>query len=130
MNVRHGLAAIPLLIAASVLCCGRQGTASPPIDQFANPQGEASRAVAKGDFSLKAINRFTVVVPGVDADYELLRTKFRISVIQGTSDVIVKNDPNSFNNRAEAYAIKYNRYLFAQLGCNPAKPLEPCEKYK
>ncbi|HEY6517312.1 MAG TPA: hypothetical protein VIY50_14310 [Steroidobacteraceae bacterium] len=87
---------------------------------------DADAAIKRADYHLVGIHRFAVVVPGVNADYELLRTKFDILVIQGTSDVI-EEQPDSFNKRAEIYAIAYNKRMFAALGCNLVKPMDPCK---
>jgi hypothetical protein len=96
---------------------------------FASPEEDASQAIAQGDLSLRGVIRFVVFVPGIDADYESLRAKYRIKIIEGTSGVIV-NDPTSYDARAERYAFAYNRYIFGQLGCNFERPMDRCKNYE
>ncbi len=91
-----------------------------------DPLQDAEMAIASQDYHLVGVQRFVVVVPGINADYEVLRMRFRIVVIEGTSDIIIENDPQSFNEQAERYAEKYNRRIFAELGCDVQKPMTPC----
>ena len=96
--------------------------------RFDNPEDDAERALLAGDRSLRGVNRFTTVVPGISADYSKLQTKYKIILIENTSDVIV-NNPNSYNNMAERYAFSYNRHLFDRLGCDYRSPLDKCSNY-
>jgi hypothetical protein len=98
-------------------------------DQFANPEQDAAHAIETGDYALLGVARFAVFVPGIEGDYETLRTKYKIRTIKGTSDIIIKNDPNSYNVRAENYARRYNRYVFNELGCDVHQPMEKCKHF-
>jgi hypothetical protein len=95
---------------------------------FDHPEDDAERALLAGDRSLRGVNRFTTIVPGISADYSKLQTKYKIIVIENTSDVIV-NDPKSYNNMAERYALSYNRHLFDRLGCDYRSPSDKCTNY-
>ena len=97
-------------------------------DQFGDPIKEAEMAIAQRDYHLVGVLRVVVVVPGINADYEELRTRFRIETIEGTSDVIIVNESNSFNEQAERYADAYNRRMFAELGCDMKEPMKPCAR--
>lgn len=97
-------------------------------NQFDHPEEDAQRAAAAGDLSLRGVNRFAIVVPGISGDYMKLRTKYKIIVIENTSDVI-DNDPKSYNNLAERYAFFYNRYIFDRIGCDRKFPEEKCTNY-
>jgi hypothetical protein len=97
-------------------------------NQFDNPEKDAAQAMMDGDLSLRGVNRFATVVPGISGDYSILHTKYKINVIENTSDVIV-NDPKSYNNMAERYAFAYNRYVFSKLGCDPKNPMDKCKNY-
>lgn len=96
--------------------------------QFDYPERDAERAMLAGDRSLRGVNRFTTIVPGISADYLKLQEKYKIVVIENTSDVIVDN-PGSYNNRAERYAFSYNGYVFDRLGCDHKFPFEACTNY-
>jgi hypothetical protein len=98
-------------------------------DQFASPENDALSALERRDYSLLGVYRFSIYVPGVGSDYGTLITKFKIRMIQGTSDIIIENDGNSFNKRAEAYASSYNRAILAKLGCDINNPMLPCSNY-
>jgi hypothetical protein len=95
---------------------------------FNNPERDANMAMASADFSLRGVYGFTAVVPGIQGDYLMLRTKFRIIMIENTSDII-DDDPQSYNNLAERYASTYNRFVFSRLGCDPEHPLAKCKSY-
>lgn len=97
-------------------------------DQFAHPERDASTAIAKGDLSLRGVYGFAPFVPGIEGDYEILRKKYRIVLIPGTSDMKVA-DPKAFNNVARNYALRYNKQVFSELGCNAAAPMEKCTRY-
>jgi hypothetical protein len=92
-----------------------------------DPVIDADSAIKRSDYHLVGVQRFVVVVPGVNAYYELLSTRFEISIIDGTSDVFVRNQPNSFNTRTELYAVEYNKRVFSALGCDLVKPMDPCK---
>lgn len=97
--------------------------------QFGNPEEDASQAIAHGDPSLRGMTRFAVFVPGIDGDYELLRTKYRIKIIEGTAGVII-DDPTSYEAKAERYAFAYNRHIFSRLGCDFKRPMDRCKNYQ
>ena len=90
---------------------------------------DADREVKHKDIYLLAVQRFAVYVPGVDADYEVLRKKYSIHVIPGTSDESVINDPDSFNKKAEKYAEAFNVRVLLLLGCNSSRPMDKCKYY-
>ncbi|MGH6889713.1 MAG: hypothetical protein ACREHF_11045 [Rhizomicrobium sp.] len=112
-----------------ISCDNSTAGKTPDAVRFAHPQRDAARAIANGDFSLRGVYRIAIYVPGIQGDYEVLRKKFRIVPIAGTSDVIIKNDPNSFNNRAKRYAAEYNKRIFAALGCSVTAPMDKCTHY-
>ena len=96
--------------------------------QFSAPQQDAARAIGAGDLSLRAVNRYTTVVPGISGDYTTLISKFKITVIEGTSDVLT-NEPGDYNRAAPRYAARYNGYLFGRFGCDVEHPMAPCSHY-
>jgi hypothetical protein len=96
--------------------------------QFDHPEEDAERAILAGDRSLRGVNRFTTIVPGIVGDAVKLQEKYKIIVFENTSDVI-DIDPSAYNNRAERYAFTYNRYIFVKLGCNYKLPFETCTNY-
>ena len=93
--------------------------------RFENPESDAANALAAGDSSLIGIPRFAVEVAGVDGDYEILRHRYEIRIIEGTSDVIDER-PDSFDMKIEQYGTRYNRFILKALGCNFQMPMEPC----
>jgi hypothetical protein len=119
-----------LLVVSSLSACDSQGAKSPhqEANQFATPEVDAENAIKRGSYSLMAIRRFAVVVPGVNAEYEVLRSKFRITIVPGTSDIIDK-DEDSFGRRVKAYAARYNRYVLVRLGCSAEKPMATCTNH-
>jgi len=118
-----------LLVSCSDNAPATPSNTSPTESKFAHPEKDAEAALAKRDFSLLGVNRFTVLIPGVDAPYENLRKKFKIKVIEGTSDIIIKNDVNGYDAQAEKYAEKYNKRMLDGLGCDPHHPNEKCSNY-
>ena len=88
-----------------------------------NPERDAARALENNDVSLLGVVRFAIFVPGVDGDYEILRTKYKIKVIPGTSDV---SPGQTYNKIAERYAFAYNRYILKKLGCSFKTPMTNC----
>jgi hypothetical protein len=94
--------------------------------EFDNPERDAARALEVRDRSLLGVTRFAIFVPGVDGDYELLRTKYIIKIIPRTSDV---NVGGSYNKIAEQYALTYNRHILKKLGCSSKKPMNKCTAY-
>jgi hypothetical protein len=97
--------------------------------QFDHPEQDAALAIAAGDFSLRGVMRFAAIVPGVSGDYTKLTTKYKVIIFAKTSDVVIMDDPNDYNNMAAQYAFTYNRYILDQLGCNRESPLDKCTKY-
>jgi hypothetical protein len=132
MYAKQVQALMAILLLAILPGCTRSnssGNAGKGAEQYVlgDPIADADAAIKRADYHLVGINRFTTVVPGVNGDYGVLRARFEILVIPGTSDVIDIR-PNSFNKRAEKYAIAYNQRVFAALGCNLAKPMDPCRR--
>jgi hypothetical protein len=97
--------------------------------QFAYPERDASHAIAHGDLSLRGVLGFAIFVPGIQGDYEVLRKKYQIEVIAGTSDTFVSGNPTSFGNQARSYASRYNSQIFLELGCKTTAPMDKCARY-
>ncbi|HEY5047657.1 MAG TPA: hypothetical protein VII49_06545 [Rhizomicrobium sp.] len=98
--------------------------------QFENPERDAMRAIRNRDFSLLGVNGFAVDVPGINADYEILREEYRIRLIAGTSDMAAGARGAAFNSAAKHYASKYNRFMFKVMGCNEITPMGKCASYR
>jgi hypothetical protein len=98
-------------------------------NQFTPPENDALSALERHDYSSLGVYRFSMYVLGVGSDYGGLIAKFKIRMIQGTSDITIENDGNSFNKRAEAYASAYNRTILTKLGCDIDNPILPCSHY-
>ena len=96
--------------------------------EFDEPEQDAEKAAKGENFSLSAIYGYAPIVAGITGDYEILRRKFRITMIEGTEHAVCE-DPNSYNNIAKRYAVRFNPHMFHTLGCNPAKPMETCKNY-
>jgi hypothetical protein len=97
-------------------------------EEFAEPEQDAQKAAAAGDFFLRGTYGFTVDIPGIRGDVYVLRDKYRITVIEGTEHIVCV-DPDSYNNVAARYAFQFNRRMFQLRGCDPDKPMEPCRNY-
>ncbi len=107
-------------ILSILLLLGLAGCASPltePEKQLswirdADPQQDASAAIARGDFRLMAMAQRSLVIPGVDREdsyrYEL---KCGINIMQGVTDVIRNQDHLELMKLAHRYALKYNAYM-------------------
>lgn len=91
---------------------------------FTRPELVAAQAISVGDLSLLGVWGYVALVPGINGDYELLRHKYEIRIIEGTSDVV-----DDFSKSAEKYATTYNRYVFNRLGCDIERPMERCKNY-
>ncbi len=121
----HFLAGAAILVVS----CGAPqsattGSAVGDVPALTKPESDAIAAFGRKDYSLRGINRFTVVVPGVSGQYVELRAKYRIVVMDGTSDEIVKPGGQDFNSRAEKYSELYNIKMFQLMKCDRTRPME------
>jgi|ERR1700694_2618730 len=128
---------IPKIITALILTLASSGATTLAQEhkepmahhRFDHPEKDAALAMAAGDLSLRGVNRFATIVPGISGDYTKLTTKYTVITIENTTDVVIVNDPKSYNNMAERYAFAYNRYIFDRLGCDYRSPLDKCTNY-
>lgn len=96
-------------------------------DAFNHPESDALAALKKGDEALLGVYRYTLVVPGVAGDAAILRNKYKVRPIEGTSDTF-SDDPNSFDARAQKYAAAYNAAIMNGLGCRVDHPMARCSR--
>jgi len=57
---------------------------APVENKFENPEQDAAKAAAMGDFSIRAVYAYAIDVPGINGDYEILRRKYKISIMECT----------------------------------------------
>jgi hypothetical protein len=121
-----------LLLALLLLTsCGDQAQRGQPstetaLKKFDDPEGDAKEAVRIGNFSLRGVYRYVIIVPGINGDYEIMRMKYKIVAIEGSSDATIDS---KYDVAAERYASMYNRYMFYRLGCDYNRPMDKCANY-
>lgn len=90
-----------------------------PVEQLrwlykANPEKDATKAIAKGDLRLRAVYGYTLSVPGIKGDYTKYKETYGINPIEGTSDSLQNEEHGNLNALATKYAEKYNRIILKQ----------------
>jgi len=86
------------------------------ISQIASsdPAVDLRDAIARRDFRFIGIMGYTLDVPGVHSDDDLI-LKAGIKVIKGTSDADKDKRNGELQEMARSYATRYNRYLWKYL---------------
>jgi hypothetical protein len=84
----------------------------------ANPQQDAEKALAAGDFRLMGLPQRAVIIPGVPVErmnqYEL---KCGVKLIDGVSDTVLNNNHLQLMKMAHQYALQYNAIIKTR--CQP-----------
>jgi hypothetical protein len=74
----------------------------------ANPEKDLIRSLLKGDTSFVGIQGYSVIVPGVKDYYNRFKSKYKVKIIPGTGDAFSTNEEMELQDKAIAYAEKYN----------------------
>ncbi len=121
-----------LIFILLLVACNKQSAMAPDMTvkgQFSDPRGDAAKAVKSDDLSLLGVYGITDWVPGIDAETSTLRAKFKIKIIDRTSDDTRTTEEKLFNTTAKSYAEKYNEYIFKKIGCDVHHPMTKCTNY-
>jgi hypothetical protein len=92
-----------------------------------HPVEDAKLAYRWGDISLRGLAGFAVDVPGQQIDYEIIKNRFKVVIIEKTSDVYVVDD--SYNDEGRRYAEIYNREMLTILGCRLDNQMDKCSNF-
>jgi hypothetical protein len=78
----------------------------------ANPQQDAKKAIAAGDFRLMALPQRAIIIPGIPVDkmnkYELY---CGVKLIEGVSDTVLNDGHLQLMKKAHQYALQYNAII-------------------
>ncbi len=78
----------------------------------ANPVQDAEKAILEGDFRLRAIYGYSLIVPGIEQDeYDEYEKKLGFNPIAGTSDSLANSEHARLQQAASVYCLKYNNVL-------------------
>ena len=109
-----------LLILLFLLGCTAQQKHPKAILQLqwlekANPVNDAKEAISNGDFRLRGVYGFTMILPGVGDDRFKYEKTPGINPIEGTSDGLINDEHARLNDLALKYAEQYNQVILKQL---------------
>lgn len=108
---------LSIALALMTTSCGGEEKDNDPFHRMrwlehADPIDDAKSALTQGNYELRAVNGFTVSVPGVKAEnYRAVRKKYKYNLIEGTSDFLAAGDHAKLNRQAINYAKRYNQYI-------------------
>lgn len=82
----------------------------------ADPIADASKAIDAKNYKLFAVAEYTWTIPGVSEENKFeYRDKYGITIIKGTSDVVLSSEHAKLIQLAAVYARKYNLQIMKHL---------------
>lgn len=82
----------------------------------ADPIADANKAIIAKKYTLFAVEGYTWEIPGVSEDNKFdYRKKYGITIIKGTSDVVLNKEHARLIELAEEYARRYNLQILKHL---------------
>ena len=130
MTSRHILSAFAILGVAQIAAAQLSLEPSPTPNENVKRLRWLDRADVVSDFRhhvrwkrdtrFVAIYGFATIVPGTDEGYSRLIRQRGVRYIEGTSDTLASPEEQRLNDKAEAYAERYNAMLLKYLSSHPS----------
>ena len=116
MNRKYSYIFALLLLCFSLFGCEHQSIKNLRWVDKANPISDAHYAIEKHDNRFIAVTLEGIELPGIPvAQWEEIRKKYGIKIIEGTSDVIINTEHSRLIEAAILYAEQYNKELYASI---------------
>lgn len=112
MHIHIKVAFLTVLFVMVASCHGEDAmcrrVVAQKFDNIDNARSDAERAYSLHHFELLAIRSYTLMVPGVPA---AIAQRYRIQVIEGTTDAVCNTRQEKFQINEIKYASTYNEKM-------------------